>query len=265
MDESILVFDIETVPDVEAGRLLYQLEGLGDEAVAEAMMALRRQSSYSGTQEFMPHHLQRVVAISVVLRVHDSLKVWSLGEPDSEEPELLQRFFQGVERYTPTLVSWNGGGFDLPVLHYRSLIHGVVAQKYWEYGESDQEFRFNNYLNRYHYRHTDLMECLAGFISRANARLDEVATLLGLPGKMGMDGSKVWERFLLGDVVAIRNYCETDVLNTYLVYLRFQLIRGRLSAEHYAHECDRTAELLAQPGQPFHLSEFLNAWRPHGS
>ena len=122
---NILAFDIETVPDVDTGRRLHGLEGLSDKDVAQAMFAKRREQT--GESEFLRHHLHRVVTISAVLRTDDSLRVWSLGEPDSGEAELIRRFYDGIERYTPTLVSWNGGGFDLPVLHYRALLHGVSA------------------------------------------------------------------------------------------------------------------------------------------
>lgn len=253
---NVLVFDIETVPDVEAGRRLYGLDGLSDADVANAMFHLRRQENGS---DFLRLHVQRVVAISAVLRRGDSLKVWSLGEPESPEKELIQRFFDGVERFSPTLVSWNGGGFDLPVLHYRALLHGVQAPRYWETGDEDPGFRFNNYLSRYHYRHTDLMDVLSGYQGRACAPLDEIATMLGFPGKMGMSGAKVWDAFLAGDIVGIRNYCETDVLNTWLVYLRFELMRGRLTPEGYELELQRVRDMLASDERP-HLKEFLVRW-----
>ena len=85
------------------------------------------------------------------------------------------------------------------------------------------------------------MDVLAGYQPRAVARLDEIATMLGFPGKMGMDGSKVWDNFQDGDIEGIRNYCETDVLNTYLVYQRFELIRGRINADQYAQSCEAGA------------------------
>ena len=93
--------------------------------------------------------------------------------------------------------------------------------------------------------------------------LDEIATMLGFPGKLGMDGSKVWTAFQAGDIVSIRHYCETDVLNTYLIYLRFELIRGRLSANGYQREGQRLRKLLTTDSatKP-HFSEFLAAWPP---
>jgi predicted PolB exonuclease-like 3'-5' exonuclease len=254
---AIFVFDIETIPDVELGRRVYGLHDLSDKQVGYVMQAKRREESGN---EFLSYEQQRVVAISVAARMRDSFKVWSLGEPDTPEAELIQRFFDGIEKYTPDLVSWNGGGFDLPVLHYRALRHGIAAPRYWEGGDVDQAFRFNNYLSRYHSRHLDLMDVLASYQARARVSLQGVAALLGLPGKLGMSGEKVWDAYLEGQIDTIRNYCETDVVNTYLVFLRFQLMRGRLMPDEYRTETVRVRETLAQLGKP-HLQEFLAAWQ----
>lgn len=255
---NIFVFDIETIPDTDSGRRLYNLDNLSDKEVAEAMFARRREET--GGSDFLRLHLQRIVTISVVLRQHGQLKVWSLGEPESPEKELIERFFAGIEKYSPTLVSWNGGGFDLPVLHYRALLHGVSAPRYWETGEFEQSFKWNNYLSRYHNRHTDLMDVLAGYQARANAPLNEIAVMLGLPGKMGVDGSQVWDYFQRGDIKTIRDYCETDVLNTYLVFLRFELIRGKLTEQEYSKECEELRAVLEKENKP-HFTEFLHAWK----
>jgi hypothetical protein len=255
-----LVFDIETVPDVELGRRLYGLEGLPDDAVAKAMFA--RQRAATG-HEFLPHLQQRVVAIACALRTREQLSLWSLGDADSSEPELLRRFFEGIEKYSPELISWNGGGFDLPVLHYRALKAGVQAPRYWETGDEDGSFRYNNYLSRFHWRHMDLMDVLSGFQSRARASLANVAALLGFPGKLGFSGDRVWQAYLEGQIVAVRRYCETDVLNTYLIYLRFQHMRGRMNAEGLEAELERVRGLLRDSGEPHH-AEFLQAWQNPG-
>jgi predicted PolB exonuclease-like 3'-5' exonuclease len=251
-----LVFDIETVPDVEFGRRRYGLEGLDDAAVAKAMYAQQRAE---GGSEFLPHIQHRVVAIACVLRSRDQLRVWSLGDLASTEGELLSRFFDGLEKYSPELVSWNGSGFDLPVLNYRSLRSGVQAPRYWETGEHDSAFRYNNYLNRYHWRHLDLMDVLSGFQGRARASLDDVAGLLGFPGKLGFSGDRVWGAYLAGELAAVRRYCETDVLNTYLIYLRFQFLRGQFDQAGLSSEFERVRALLRGSGEPHHL-QFLQAW-----
>lgn len=256
---AIFVFDIETVPDIELGRRLYGLDGLSDKHVGYVMQTRRRQEA--GT-EFLSLEQQRVVAISVALRTRDVFKVWSLGDPDASEAEIIQRFYDGIDRFLPDLVSWNGSGFDLPVLHYRALKHGIQAPRYWEVGDEDAAFKFNNYLNRFHWRHLDLMDVLAGYQNRARASLQHVAQLLNLPGKLGMSGDQVWDAYLDGELEKIRNYCETDVLNTFLVFLRFELMRGRLTPDEYATEQGRVRETLQREAKP-HFLEFLEAW-PQG-
>jgi len=251
-----LVFDIETIPDLELGRRLYGLEGVEDNQVAQIMFTRRRQEN--GT-EFLSLEQHRVVAISVAMRTRETFKVWSLGESESGEKELIERFFDGIEKYTPDLVSWNGSGFDLPVLHYRSLRHGVRAPRYWETGDDNQSFRWNNYLNRFHWRHLDLMDVLSAYQNRGRASLEDISVLLGLPGKLGMRGEEVWTHYRDGDLAGIRDYCETDVLNTYLIYLRFELIRGRLTSSQYAQEVGRTREYLAGQGKA-HFAAYLAAW-----
>ncbi len=145
------------------------------------------------------------------------------------------------------------------MLHYRGLIHGIAAARYWDMGEDDRDFKWNNYISRYHTRHLDLMDLLAMYQPRANAPLDELAKLMGLPGKLGMDGNAVWGAWLNGEIDAIRDYCETDVVNTYLVYLRFQQMRGQLSAKAHAEEVAFVRAQLAAIGAA-HWREFLAAW-----
>lgn len=251
---AVLVFDIETIPDIESGKKLYDLDGLSNEDVAKALFAKRIEKVGNA---FLPHYLQKIIAISLVIADKSQLKVWSLGDLESSESELIKRFFTGIDKYTPILVSWNGSGFDLPVLHYRSLKHGISAPNYWEIGEQQQAFRWNNYLNRFHYRHLDLMDILAAYQNKAFAPLDEIASMLGFPGKMGMSGDKVWTEYLAGNLNGIRNYCETDVLNTYCVYLRFELIRGLITKAEYDYEIARLKEYLNSDKSKPHLSEFL--------
>lgn len=253
---SVLVFDIETIPDVQAGRRLHNLTNLSDEDVGNAMFALQRAKNGS---DFLPHYLHQIIAISAVMVQGQQIKVWSLGDEQSDEKDLITRFFAGIDKYTPVLVSWNGSGFDLPVLHYRTLLHGVTARLYWEHGEQESSFRWNNYLSRYHYRHIDLMDLLAAYQNKAFAPLDDIALLLGFPGKMGMSGSKVWDNYLNGNLKSIRDYCETDVLNTYGVYLRFELMRGEITQTEYASSIEQLKNYLAGETTRQHLQEFNEA------
>lgn len=256
----VLVFDIETIPDLALIRKLHDWNNMNDEQTHAAITA--KYHVEKGTT-FLPLHLHQIVAISLVMRRDHNVKVWSLGTLESDEADLIQRFYTGIDRYTPTLVSWNGTGFDLPVLHYRALKHGIVASQYWDSGDRRQDFKYNNYVNRYHQRHLDVMDILSLYQARASVKLDQMAVMLGYPGKMGMAGDKVYEAFADGRLKDVRDYCETDVLNTYLVFLRFQMMRGLLTPEDLAAEELLLREMLSHESeQPenAHLGEFLDSW-----
>ncbi len=253
----VLVFDIETIPDVQGLRALNAHDSsVTDAEVATAAFSARREKTGS---DFLQHHLHRVAAISCVFRDNEGFRVRSLGSLDDSEEKLLLDFYKVVDRYTPQLVSWNGGGFDLPVLNYRALINGVTASRFWEQGEEDRDFKWNNYLSRYHTRHLDLMDHLAMYTGRANAPLDDLAKLCGFPGKMGVDGSQVWALYQQGRLAEIRDYCETDVVNTYLVYCRYQLMRGQLTRAAFDAEIDLVRRSLAEIDAA-HWKEYLAAW-----
>ena len=259
----ILAFDIETIPDAHAIRTLHDFPNdISDAVVVE--YALQKRRAQNGS-DFLPLHLHRVVAISCCLRwSEDKVHVSTIGKIEDDEATVLRKFYDLLERYTPQLVSWNGGGFDLPVLHYRSLIHGISAARYWDMGDGDfgdsRDFKWNNYLSRYHMRHCDLMDVLAMYNGRANAPLDQMAKLCGFPGKMGMDGSKVWDAFQQGQLQEIRDYCETDAANTYLMFMRFQLLRGVYNPQEYQAEIDRLYHHLnAQPQE--HWQQFCQMWQ----
>jgi predicted PolB exonuclease-like 3'-5' exonuclease len=250
----VLAFDIETIPDVAGIRRLYELPAdLPDREVAE--VAFQRRRTQTGS-DFLGPQLHKVVVISCVLRNDEGIRIFSL---EGEEQDLVRRFYEGIEKFVPQLVSWNGGGFDLPVLNYRALIHGVPAPTFWETGEENRDFRFNNYLSRYHTRHLDLMDVLAMYQPRNNAPLDEVAQLAGLPGKIGVGGAAVWETWLGGGMAKIRDYCEADCANTYLLYLRFQLLRGILSRNAFEKEQAILKSHLEHQNKP-HWLEFLKRW-----
>ena len=254
----VLVFDLETIPDVSGLRTLLGSDAaLSDAEVAAQAFAARREKTGS---DFLQHHLHRVAAIPCVFRDDEGFRVRSLGNLDDAEPKLIQDFYRIVERYTPQLVSWNGGGFDLPVLNYRALIHGINAARFWEMGDEDRDFKWNNYLSRYHTRHLDLMDHLAMYTGRANAPLDDLAKLCGFPGKMGVDGSQVWSLYQEGRLQEIRDYCETDVVNTYLVYCRYQLLRGRLTRDAYDTEIALVRTSLQNIDAP-HWRDYLSMWQ----
>lgn len=263
----VLAFDIETIPDAAGARAALALpDSVPDADSAEMALRLRRQAV---GRDFLQLPLHRVAVISCVLRQRgaadddeNALKIFSLCEPRYDEKSAVAMFFKVVEKYTPQLVSWNGGGFDLPVLHYRAMAHGVSARRYWQADGADSrgdKFRFNQYTARYHDRHLDLMDVLAMHQASGFARLDDLAKICGLPGKIGVGGDRVWEAFRAGRLDEIRQYCEADAMLTYLLFARFQRFRGLWSEEALRAECDFVrARLRAEGGQ---WDEFLEKWR----
>jgi 3'-5' exonuclease len=253
----VLVFDIETIPNAKALRAL----GLAPAELtdAEAVAHVQAKRREAGQSDFLPHHLHEIIVLSCVLRGARGLKVKSFVSRGDAEADCVQGFFDIIEQHQPQLVSWNGSGFDLPVLHYRAMAHGIVANKYWDLGEDDREYKWNNYISRYHTRHLDLMDLLALYSGRGNAPLDALAKLCGFPGKLGMDGSQVWPAYADGKIDEIRAYCETDVMNTYLLYCRFQQMRGGFTTTEYAQEIEFIKAELKKNEEP-HWREYLTAW-----
>lgn len=253
MEHKILTFDIETIPDIQSAKKIYDLDC--NDADAWKVIQLKRIEKTGN--DFLPHYLQKIVTISLVYQENNHIRIWSIGQDGETEDEIIRRFFSGLEKCKPTLVSWNGGGFDLPVLHYRSLLHHITAPLYWENGEQFSDFKWNNYTSRYHTRHTDVMDVLSGFQNRAFAPLDEFAQILGLPGKIGLHGSEVYPAYLAGKIQEICDYCESDVLNTHLIYLRFLWCKGQFSPKQYKNTLEQLEEYILKNPLKTHWQSFL--------
>ena len=258
MNAPVLAFDIETIPDTEALRAARGIPAeIADEEVVEMDARLRRQEKSSA---FLPPHFHRIAVISCVMRYFDGtappLKIYSLAPPEYGEAAMVETFFRIIEKHTPQLASWNGGGFDLPVLHWRAMKYGITAPRYWQAHGADaggDKFRWNSYTGRYHERHLDLMDILGMYQTRAG--LDDAARLCGLPGKLGIGGAGVWDAWRAGKTEDIRRYCEADALLTYLLFARFQHFRGALPSLKEEYEIVR--ECLDET----EWAEFLEKWR----
>jgi hypothetical protein len=263
MSWPVLVFDIETIPDVLGLRALRGEPG--DVSDAEVYGAWLQERQAKGQSDFLPLYLQRILVISVVFRNAEGMRVHSFVDKDGlSEGKVIQTFFNTLEKHAPQLVSWNGGGFDLPVLHYRGLKHGVVADKYWDMGEDDREFKWNNYISRYHMRHLDLMDLLAMYQPKNNANnapLHAMARLCGFPGNLrpgrlsrvpGVSGGQARRYPAL-----LRNRCHEHLP----AYCRFQKMRGGLLGQEYEQEIAMVKETLGQLAPlESHWDEYLKAW-----
>ncbi|MEK9672248.1 MAG: 3'-5' exonuclease [Rhodospirillaceae bacterium] len=263
--QNLFVFDIETIPATDAVKNLTGFDGRGTQALREELTRYHLEIT-DGRNDFHRQPFHRVVAISFLEAEIDRTgggetyilkELRSGGEANFDEKRLLQGFFTYFERIRPRLVSFNGRGFDLPVLKYRAMAHGVQAPLL-----HDTSNKWENYTARYSTDwHCDLMEALSDFGASARIKLNEVCSILGLPGKFGVDGSNVAGMYDDGRIKEIRDYCETDVLNTYLVYLRYQHHRRVLTTEaHDRAVADVISLIEAKGGERPHLNQFLDAW-----
>lgn len=251
----ILVFDIETLTDLKTGAHLYGLD-LADADLEQALAKLRRQES---GMDFQRIPLHEIVCISGFwVDENGAMRLFSFSQEQYSEAEILTKFLSIFDKREPTLVSWNGSQFDLPVILFRAMYHGLSAMSLFDQGESNQQKRYNNYQNRYHQRHVDLMDVMAMFNGRNFQKLDDIAQMLGYPGKRDNAGYFVPEYVKQQQWLKLTSYCEGDVLNTWLIYLRWLLLKGQLlTHEHQAWVQATIQYLSTQPQQ----QAFLNVWR----
>ena len=263
--QTLFVFDIETVPDTDAVPNLTGFRESSEEA-RRAELERYHLEITDGHNSFPRQPFHRVVAISFleaeieysgVQETYYLKELRSGGEVGFDEAQLLRGFFQYFEYLKPRLVSFNGRAFDLPVLKYRAMAHGIAAP--WLYGAGD---KWNNYMSRYAIDwHCDLLDVLRDYGASTAVKLSEVSAVMGLPGKFGVDGSKVAEMIEAGDIQGVRDYCETDVLNTYLLYLRTMLHRGTLPRDGYNRAVADIITMIEQADDDRqHLGSFMLAW-----
>jgi len=253
---NLMTFDMASVPDVDFGRRLYNLDDLDDADVVRVMYHRHRQQN--GEARDLPAHQQRLVALSMIRRHGDGIEIESLDASGHEERTMLQAFFHQLERGMPALALWNRGGSHLPLLHYRALVHGVACARYWDWVEAETGRRRDRHEVVPLEAPLQLKEVLAGPEGEDGAPLHEVALLLGLPGEPPLESAQIWEHFVSGDLAVVRQSCDVGALTTYLVYLRFELARGQLSPERHGSEIQRLCERLSASGQD-HLGALAEA------
>lgn len=180
------------------------------------------------------------------------------GTPDWDERQLLRAFWRHFSAARPRVCSWNGRGFDLPVLRLRAMMYGIAADAWYAKGD-----RWSGYTQRYAAdHHCDLMEQLADHGATGRLGMQDVAVAMGLPGKAGGHGSEVAEMMERGETEAVRAYCEGDVANLFALYVRWALLTGRTDAAgHNASLASLVACLEGGRAERPHLGEFLDRWR----
>ncbi len=262
--QNLFVFDIETIPDTLAAKRLLDLSTDDKNELREALTNYHLKIT-DGKNSFLRQPFWQVVCISFLeaeivrdfsgqefYRIKD---IRSGGDLLSTEADLVKGFFSHLKKNSSRLVSFNGKNFDLPVLKYAAMKNEVEAA--WLYKSGD---KWNNYNQKYSLDwHCDLADAFSDFGASAKVKMNELCAAFGLPGKIGVDGSQVLEMFDEGKLQEIRNYCETDVINTYLLYLVYQHHNGSMSKESFHKAKEALLEFLENNAETKpHFAEFLD-------
>ena len=227
----ICIFDIETIPDVDLIRKVFGFEG-DDYTVSS--LALREQEEKSGSS-FLPLPFHKIVAISAVIADDFGIfrKVSSIEGLD--EKEMIKNFLHFINQKNPKLISFNGRSFDVPLLMLRAMQYNLTCNAYFEVENKElNKNKWDNYRARYSDRfHVDLMDHLCEFGAVRGLKLDHVCSMVGLPGKYDVHGDQVMELYYANQLDKIKEYCESDVLNTYWLFLKYELLKGNVIIEDY--------------------------------
>ena len=249
MSQNVLIWDIESAPDLERFAIANDLVGKSATEIREKL-----------GDKFPKHIFHSIICIGALLAHRESThwKVDAMGGPyvgERTEKALIAAFVDRIAELRPQLITFNGNGYDLPVLRYRAMINEVAAPG----------LSLRPYFNRYSEDALDLCDVLSSFSSNARATLDETSRAMGLPGKPdGINGSEVESYFLQGRIKEIADYCETDVVNTYRIWLRYELFRGKITDSEYSLSEADLIEFIKERGESKrHLQHFLyGPWRP---
>jgi 3'-5' exonuclease len=229
-EQTVVVWDLETVPDLLAAARMLDMGAASEPEVREAL-----------GPGFPKHPLHKIVCIGALVasRQPEGWRVDALGAPhtgERSEADLIKAFAERVRQLRPQMVTWNGHSFDLPVLRYRAMVNRVSAEG----------LQVRQYFHRYTEDALDLCDVLGSYVPGVKVKLDEVTKMLGLPGKPeGIDGSRVEEMVSAGQIEEVARYCESDVLNTYRVWLVYELFRSAITADQLAWSEGQIREFVA--------------------
>jgi 3'-5' exonuclease len=263
--QRVVIFDLETVPDLTAGRVLLKVDtDVSDGQVRRFLGERYKKPGEDPDNAFVKVPLQRIVCIGAIYAERIDRGPWVVTRSGvghigiMPERELIERFVDSLnETPSPQLVGFNSSGFDLPILRYRAFalavpaltIHGSNGKDYWY---------------RYGRDHIDLCDVISGFGASARPSLAELAALAGIPAKIdGIDGSQVESMFTAGRLEELAAYCDTDIFVTYLLFLRFSLVTGGIILEHYSSSLEHLRQHITDRIQKRpHLGKHLHGLEP---
>ena len=261
--QNLFVFDIETIPDCKAAKKLLNMP---DANIKELRNALENYHLDITNQKssFLRQPFHKIITIGFleakIIRDFDGNEFYKIieircgGDSKTEEVDLIKGFFSHLKKIQPRFVSFNGRNFDLPVLKYSAMKYNIEAGWFYKLGD-----KWNSYNQRYSLDwHCDLADAFSDFGASARVKMNELCAAFNLPGKIDIDGSQVTNLFDNNKLQEIRDYCECDVINTYLLYLIYQHHCGSMSSESFRKSKDDLKDFMQDKLQKKpHFSEFI--------
>jgi len=236
MGNLICVFDCETVPDSESLRKVYGYKGSDYEVAIKAQAKHKKQTGSS----FLPVNFHKIVCISAVLADEFGKFIRVNTMKMDSEKDAIEQFLNFINKHTPRLVSYNGRGFDLPMMMIRAMRYNLSCPAYY-----DNTNKWENYRSRYDGKfHLDLLDHISEYRAVSGLKLDTLCASLGLPGKFDIHGDQVLDLYANKELDKISAYCESDTLNTYMLFLKYELLKGNLTLNDYANYLDIMREYL---------------------
>jgi len=221
----VCVFDCETIPDLDLVKKNYEITQTDEILICEEAFFTQEEKTGSS---FLPIPFHQVVTISAVI-ADDYGNFVKVGTFKGNEEDIIRDFFKFIDTKTPKLVSFNGRNFDLPMLFIRALKYNLSLPAYF-----DNSNKWENYRVRFSEQyHIDLIETLGNYGAVRGLKLDTLASMAGLPGKFDVHGDEVYKLYFDGEIKKIEEYCESDVLNTYWLWLKYEVLKGNLLKSDY--------------------------------
>jgi len=259
-DVRYLIFDVESVADGELiAKTRYPGRGY---TASQAVMRFRQDLLTSSGRDFIPYtfHLPVAIVVAKVRADFSLIEIVSLDQPQHRPHVMAKHFWTGWEAYEqPTWVTFNGRTFDLPLMEHAAFRFGISVPSWFNLEQRTYEQNRNRYNLR---SHIDLQEILTNYGSTwFRGGLNLAASVLGKPGKMNVQGDMVYDLYCQGKVSEINEYCRCDVLDTYFVFLRVQLLMGKLSLEQEHNLVTQAKQLLeSQTNEHPAYAQYLEQW-----